>query len=149
MDSQFNLEATFGNYTEFIRYIYAEYKFDIPDICIERYFTADVKWIFGQRLLEEGGVCPLLGTFVGRKALSEWLSTMTDAIEVQYWHVDTVEEIKPGKVQLTLRAKYSVKQTNTVYNFQEIHVLKIQDWSIKEVKMKFPVALLLHAWKIK
>jgi len=46
-DFEFDPASFFGDHETFVRYLYDEYKQDVPLPCITAHYSEDVEWVFG------------------------------------------------------------------------------------------------------
>jgi len=155
-DVEYNPSDTFGNLDNFIRYIYAEYKFDIPDPCIHRHFHPDIEWIFGHDMESSSSpsyslfnalhsVCPLIGKFVGHEKMKYWLKLMLQSLEILKWQVNHVT-VQGDHLTVLLHGEYQVKNTGKKYAVEETHHHIIKNWEIMSVKILFDLQSALDGW---
>jgi hypothetical protein len=126
----------FENNIQFVKYLYDEYKQDVPFSCICAHYTEDVVWIYGRDEKIEN--IPLIGKFIGHQGMVEFLSLKTKIINVNLWKRISYEEISTDEVKVELNCEYElVSSPSSKLKIQEVHVHKVKDFKSKEVVMKF------------
>ncbi|PRP82244.1 3',5'-cyclic-nucleotide phosphodiesterase regA [Planoprotostelium fungivorum] len=121
----------FENNKQFVKYLYDEYKQDIPLPCIAAHYPKDLVWTFGGQRNED---FPLSGTWHGQTGLIEFLTLKDHLIQVDKWHrKEYLWEPGSDKVVVFLDCEYTIRSTGVSY--------------AAEVKMVFDYTPVLTAWK--
>jgi len=120
-EEEFDARLYFENSVEtFVRYLYDEYKQDIPLPCICRHYSEDVRWHFGCVNQTRRG--SLLGLWQKRQGIVDFLTAKDQLLEVIRWNRDSyiVDESK-RQVCVIVDAAYRVRSTGVLIEQVEIH----------------------------
>jgi len=141
-----------GNPETFVRYLYDEYKQDVPLPCITAHYTTDLDWIFGGPI--SNPIIPLVGHFKGREGLIKFLELKGELLEVTKWERTKFvvqKDQKEGEniiVVVFVQTAYTIKKTMKSYEVEEVHVHHVTpDFKDAKVHITFDYSPLLEAWK--
>jgi hypothetical protein len=132
----------FESNLEFVKYLYDEYKQDVPLTCICAHYTEDVIWIYGQEEIIKN--VPLIGKFFGHKGMIEFLTLKNKLINVNTWKRISYEEISIEEVKVELDCEYELISNPLSLpplRMKEVHFHKVKDFQSKKVLMKFDLNL--------
>ncbi|GAB5370680.1 hypothetical protein AAMO2058_001514000 [Amorphochlora amoebiformis] len=129
--------------TCFVRYLYDQFKFDVPIPCIEAHYPKDVKWTFGGPV--NNPQIPLTGRYVGHSGMVRFLTMLQKLVRVDKW--ERKEFISQGhRVVVILEATYTILSSGRSYSVEEVHIHRVVDWQSKEVWILFDYTPVLNAW---
>jgi hypothetical protein len=135
-----------NNLIELMKYVYDEYKFDVPLPCIKRHYSEDVEWTFGQK--EKTKNCPLIGYFKGHEGMIEFLQMYQDYIKVLKWERKSFELVDENKIKVELDCQYKILKNDFVYNVNETHYHTIVNNQSKVVKIFFNIDNVEDFWRL-
>eukprot|EP01080_Neovahlkampfia_damariscottae_P007707 gene7707-12173_t len=126
----------FENNKEFVKYLYDEYKQDVPLDCICAHYTTDCVWIFGQE--EKKKNLPLVGKFFGHDGIIEFLTEKNKLLNVLKWERVSYEDISNDKVKVILDCEYElISDSKKKLKIKETHIHKVNDFQSAAVTMTF------------
>ena len=131
----------FQNNKEFVKYLYDEYKQDVPLNCICAHYTEDCIWIYGSSIEEENKKkLPLIGKFKGHEGIIEFLTEKNKLLNVLKWERISYENISKDEIKVELNCEYElISNSKKNLKIKETHIHKVKDFQSSNVSMTFDI----------
>jgi len=127
------------------KYVYDEYKFDVPWPCLRRHFVPDVEWIFGGPV--PSPIIPLCGRYEGHDAVATWLERMNKELTIKRWQpVSFITDKEKQKIVVVMDCSYVVNKTGKSVEVEEVHIHTVKDFVTTKLHILFDYTPVLAAY---